>query len=211
MNYIVVDKKIERPRTVAIGRPREFDLDNALDRALLVFWRNGYEGASIADLTDAMGINPPSLYAAFGNKEGLFRKVVDRYIERHAGFWEVARTAPTARAMVEHLLRASVDFVTDESNPRGCLMVRGAMACSEAATKIRDEIVARRATGEAMLQERFERAISTGEMSSEIDPAGYARYIMTVLEGISVQAAGGTSREDLRKVAEITLRTWPAA
>jgi AcrR family transcriptional regulator len=210
VNYIVVDKKFERPRTVAIGRPREFDFDNALDRALLVFWRNGYEGASIADLTDAMGINPPSLYAAFGNKEGLFRKVVDRYIERYAGFWEVARAAPTARAMVEHLLRASVDFVTDEANPRGCLMVRGAMACSEAANKIRDEIVTRRATGEAMLRERFERAKAEGEISPELDPAGYARYIMTVLEGLSVQAAGGTSREDLHKVAAITLRSWPA-
>jgi AcrR family transcriptional regulator len=207
----VLDKKIERSRTVAIGRPREFDLENALDRALLVFWRNGYEGASIADLTDAMGINPPSLYAAFGNKEGLFRKVVDRYIERYAGFWEVARAAPTARAMVEHLLHASVDFVTDESNPRGCLMVRGAMACSEAANKIRDELVTRRAAGEAMLRERFERAISTGEIPPELDAADYARYIMTVLEGMSVQAAGGASRQDLHKVAEMTLRTWPAA
>jgi AcrR family transcriptional regulator len=207
----VLDKKIERSRTVAIGRPREFDLDNALDRALLVFWRNGYEGASIADLTDAMGINPPSLYAAFGNKESLFRKVVDRYVERHACFWEVARAAPTARAMVEHLLRASADFVTDEANPKGCLFVRGPMACSEAANKIRDELVTRRATGEAMLRERLERAVSTGEMCPELDPADYARYIMTVLEGMSVQAAGGASREDLHKVADMTLRTWPSA
>ena len=206
----MVDKKIERFRTVAIGRPREFDFDNALDRALLVFWRNGYEGASIADLTDAMGINPPSLYAAFGNKEGLFRKVVDRYVERHACFWEVARAAPTARAMVEHLLRASADFVTDEANPKGCLFVRGPMACSEAANKIRDELVTRRATGEAMLRERLERAVNAGEMSPELDPADYARYIMTVLEGMSVQAAGGASRADLHKVAEMTLRSWPA-
>jgi AcrR family transcriptional regulator len=206
----VVDKKIERSRTVAIGRPREFDLDNALDRALLVFWRNGYEGASISDLTEAMGINPPSLYAAFGNKEGLFRKVVDRYVERHACFWEVARAAPTARAMVEHLLRASADFVTDEANPKGCLFVRGPMACSEAANKIRDELVTRRATGEAMLRERLERAVNEGEMSHELDPADYARYIMTVLEGMSVQAAGGASRDDLHKVAEMTLRSWPA-
>ena len=210
MTYIVVDKKIERPRPVAIGRPREFDLESALDRALLVFWRNGYEGASISDLTEAMGINPPSLYAAFGNKEGLFRKVVDRYVERHACFWEVARAAPTARAMVEHLLRASADFVTDESNPKGCLFVRGPMACSEAANKIRDELVTRRATGEAMLRERLERAISEGEIPPELDPADYARYIMTVLEGMSVQAAGGASRADLHKVAEMTLRTWPA-
>jgi AcrR family transcriptional regulator len=211
VNYIVLDKKFERPRTVAIGRPREFDFDNALDRALLVFWRNGYEGASIADLTEAMGINPPSLYAAFGNKEGLFRKAVDRYVERHAGFWDVASAKPTARAMVEHLLRASADFVTDEANPRGCLFVRGPLACSEAANKIRDELVARRDTGEARLRERLERAIAEGEIAPELDPADYARYIMTVLEGMSVQAAGGATREDLHKVAEMTLRTWPAA
>src|SRR5438477_6548076 len=123
-------------RTRTVGRPRSFDTDEALDRALRVFWRKGYEGTSLLDLTKAMGINPPSLYAAFGNKEDLFRKVVDRYVERHAGFWEVASAAPTARAMIEHLLHASVDFVTDESNPRGCLFVRGPMACSEAANKI---------------------------------------------------------------------------
>src|SRR5215475_10128276 len=140
----------------------------------------------------------------------MFRKVVDRYIERHAGFWEVARAAPTARAMVEHLLRASADFVTDEANPKGCLFVRGPMACSEAANKIRDELVTRRATGEAMLRERLERAIAEGEIPPGLDPADYARYIMTVLEGMSVQAAGGASREELHKVAERTLRPWPA-
>ena len=205
------DKKIERSRTVAIGRPREFDLDNALDRALLLFWRNGYEGASIADLTEAMGINAPSLYAAFGNKEGLFRKAVDRYVERHAGFWEVASAAPTARAMIEHLLHASVDFVTDECNPRGCLFVRGPMACSEAADKIARELVTRRGTGEERLRARLEGAKIAGELPPELDPADYARYLMTVLEGLSVQAAGGASREDLHKVADMTLRTWPTA
>src|SRR6266581_4661551 len=171
---------------MAMGRPRAFDADAALDEAMEVFWRHGYEGATIAQLTEAMGINPPSLYAAFGNKEGLFRKVVDRYVERHAGFWEVASAAPTARAMIEHLLHASVDFVTDESNPRGCLFVRGPMACSEAANKIRDELVTRRATGEARLRQRLERAIAEGEIPPELDPADYARYMMT-------------------------LRTWPAA
>jgi AcrR family transcriptional regulator len=194
-----------------MGRPREFDLDKALDQALGVFWRNGYEGSSIADLTEAMGINPPSLYAAFGNKEGLFHKVVDRYVERYAGFWDVARAAPTARGMVEHLLHASADFLTEEHNPRGCLFVRGAMACSEAANKIRNELVTRRATGELMLRERLQCAIGAGEIAPEFDPADYARYIMTVLEGMSVQAAGGASRADLHKVADLTLRTWPGA
>jgi AcrR family transcriptional regulator len=206
----VVDKKIERPQAVAIGRPREFNFDNALDRAVLVFWRNGYEGASIADLTEAMGINAPSLYAAFGNKEGLFRKAVDRYVEKCAGFWGEALAEPTARATVEHLLRASADFVTDEHNPRGCLFVRGPMSCSEAADKIACELVARRSTGEERLRQRLERAKIAGEVPPELDPADYARYIMTVLEGMSVQAAGGASRADLHKVADMTLRTWPA-
>ena len=107
---------------MAIGRPREFDLDKALDQALEVFWRNGYEGASIADLTEAMGINPPSLYAAFGNKEGLFRKALDRYVEQRTDFWNEALEAPTARGMVEHLLRDSADFLTEECNPPGCLI-----------------------------------------------------------------------------------------
>jgi AcrR family transcriptional regulator len=207
----VLDKKIERPRTVAIGRPREFDLDTALDRALLVFWRNGYEGTSIADLTEAMGINPPSLYAAYGNKEGLFRKAVDRYVEKCAGFWDVALAAPTARETVEHLLRASADFVTDEHNPRGCLFVRGPMSCSEATDKIARELVTRRGTGEERLRARLERAKTAGEIPPELDPADYARYIMTVLEGMSVQAAGGASRADLHKVADLTLRAWPGA
>jgi AcrR family transcriptional regulator len=194
---------------VIMGRPRSFDSDQALDQALHVFWTKGYEGTSIADLTEAMGINPPSLYAAFGNKEGLFRKAVDRYVEKCAGFWDEALEAPTARGTVEHLLRASADFVTDENNPRGCLFVRGPMACSEAADKIGRDLVARRATGEERLRERLERAIAEGEISPELNPADYARYIMTVLEGMSVQAAGGASRADLHKVAEMTLRTWP--
>ena len=133
---------------MAMGRPREFDLDKALDQALEVFWRNGYEGASIADLTDAMGINPPSLYAAFGNKEGLFRKALDRYVEQRTEFWNEALEAPTAREVVEHLLRGSADFLTEECNPPGCLFVRSALACSEAEDAIRRELAARRAEGE---------------------------------------------------------------
>jgi len=102
-------------------------------------------------------------------------------------------------------------IVTDEANPRGCLFVRGPLACSEAANKICDELVARRATGDVRLRERLERAIAEGEVAPELDPADYARYIMTVLEGMSVQAAGGASRAELHKVAEMTMRTWPAA
>jgi AcrR family transcriptional regulator len=192
-----------------IGRPRAFDVDQALDRALLVFWRNGYEGASIADLTRAMGINPPSLYAAFGNKETLFRRAIDRYIEQRTRFWHEALAKPTARAMVEHLLYGSVDFLTDESNPPGCLLVRGSLTC-DAAGSIHQELASRRAEGERLLRARLDEANANGELPKELEPAELARYVMTLLEGMSVRAACGAGRDELQKVAELALRTWPA-
>src|SRR6267154_1991760 len=131
---------------MAMGRPREFEVDKALDVALQVFWRKGYEGASMADLTEAMGITKPSLYAAFGNKEELFRKALDRYVDGPGGYFQVALGMPTARAVVEHLLYEAADL---------------------------------------------------------------ARYISAILQGMAVQAAGGTNREQLRKIAEMALRTWP--
>jgi AcrR family transcriptional regulator len=192
-----------------MGRPREFDIDQALDQALEVFWRNGYEGASIAELTQAMGISPPSLYAAFGNKERLFHKALDRYVEQRTSFWQEAMQQPTARGMVEHLLAGTVDFLSDEANPSGCLLVRGAMSCSTAAETIARELTAKRAEGEAMLRQRFEAARAAGEVPADFDPTDYARYVMTVLEGMSVRAAGGAKRTELRKVADMALRTWP--
>jgi AcrR family transcriptional regulator len=195
---------------VAIGRPREFDVEKALDQALEVFWRNGYEGASIADLTEAMGINPPSLYAAFGNKERLFRKALDRYVQQRTGFWNEALAAPTARGMIEHLLRESANFLTEKCNPPGCLLVRGALSCSEAAGSIHRELAARRAEGEDAIRSRLESAKQAGELPPDLEPAEFARYIMTVLEGMSVRAAAGASREELHKVADLALRTWPA-
>src|SRR5204862_7915530 len=107
------------------GRPREFDVDEALDRALGVFWRRGYEGATLADLTEAMGINRPSLYAAFGSKEELFRKALDRYVEGPAACVREALNEPTARAVAERLLGGSIALVTDRRNPRGRLIVQG--------------------------------------------------------------------------------------
>jgi AcrR family transcriptional regulator len=195
---------------MVMGRPREFDLDKALDQALEVFWRNGYEGASIADLTDAMGISPPSLYAAFGNKEKLFRKVLDRYIGQRTEFWNQALAAPTARGMVEHLLRASVDFLTEDCNPAGCLMVRSALSCSEGAHAIQRELAARRNEGEDAIRVRLERGREEGELPAGVNPAGFARYLMTILEGMSVRAAAGANREELQQVASLALCAWPA-
>src|SRR5271165_4690093 len=113
------------------GRTRQFDVDEALDRALEVFWARGYEGATLPDLTSAMGINRPSLYAAFGNKEELFRKVLDRYAKGPACYLREALEEPRARGVAERLLNGTIDAVTDRKNPRGCLMVQGALACGE--------------------------------------------------------------------------------
>jgi AcrR family transcriptional regulator len=191
------------------GRPRAFAVDQALERALRVFWEKGYEGTSLSDLTEAMGINRPSLYAAFGNKEALFRKALDRYVERTIAFVRGAIDEPAARAVAERLLCSAADMVTNPGNPRGCLTVRGALSSGEEADPIRLELARRRSEGEALIRERLERAKREGELQPGTNPADLARYLATVYQGMSVQAAGGATREQLRRVAETALRAWP--
>lgn len=194
---------------MALGRPREFDVDTALDLALQVFWRKGYEGASMADLTEAMGITKPSLYAAFGNKEDLFRKALDRYVDGPGGYFQAALKKPTAREVVEHLLYEAANAVTDPEHPPGCLAVQGALCCGDAAETIKQELMARRAKGEEDLRERFVRAIAVGDLPAELDAADLARFVSAILQGMAVQAAGGAARDQLRKLADMAMRSWP--
>ncbi len=192
------------------GRPREFDVDKALDRALRVFWRKGYEGASLPDLTQAMRINRPSLYAAFGNKEALFRKAIDRYVEGPGAFVREALQQPTAKAVVENLFRGTIELVTDSRYPRGCFMVQGALACGDSADCARREMAKRRDASVTDLCKRFERAVAEGDLESDANPADLARFVTTVMHGIAVQAASGASRDELERAATIALRAWPA-
>jgi AcrR family transcriptional regulator len=192
-----------------MGRPRSFDLDKAADRALQVFWQKGYEGTSLSDLTTAMGINRPSLYAAFGDKEALFRKALDRYLKGPSAYAQKALKAPTARVVVEKLLRGAADLNTARRNPGGCLMVQGALASGEGSDSIRRELAACRMAGEAAIRQRLRHAKSIGDLSANADPASLARYIATVIYGIAVQAASGATRDQLQRVIELTLRTLP--
>jgi AcrR family transcriptional regulator len=157
-----------------------------------------------------MGINPPSLYAAFGNKEALFCKALGRYAEKHSAYWDEALAAPTARQVFEKLVRGSATFLGDTSNPRGCLMVQGAMTCGEGAERVRRELAERRASDRAKVKKRFERAKREGDLPAGANPAELANYVSTLLEGMAVQAASGASRKELERVAEMALRAWPA-
>jgi AcrR family transcriptional regulator len=192
-----------------MGRHREFDPDEALNIALQVFRRHGYEGTSISDLTDAMGITRPSLYAAFGNKEDLFRQTLDLYDRQHLCFAHQALQAPTAREAVERLLRGYADMLTDPMNPPGCLGVNGAVACSEASEAIREELSARRMVNENNLRGRLEQARSAGDFPNDEDPADWARYVVSIGLGMAVKAASGASREELHRVVDFAMRGWP--
>ncbi len=189
------------------GRPRKFDEEKALDRAMMVFWRKGYEGASLPDLTRAMGINRPSMYAAFGNKQSLFRKALKRYIAGPIAFFAQALEAPTSRDVVERILRGTVETLTDPRHPRGCLVVQGALACGKEADPVRRELATHRNEAQAAIRARFERAAREGDLPKNCDPSDYARYVMAVTNGMAVLAAGGASREELLKIVEIALRT----
>lgn len=174
-----------------------------------VFWKHGYEGTSLPDLTRAMGINRPSLYAAFGNKEALFRKALDRYAEGPAHYIRAALDEPTARGAFERLLRGAVDLLTDPRNPPGCLMVHGALSCAQAADPVRRELASRRAAGEAAIRQRFEKARASGDLPKDLTPADIARYVTTIIHGMAVRAAGGASRRELTSVAQTAMRAWP--
>jgi len=185
-------------------------MDKALERAMELFWRQGYEGTSLGDLTRALGITRPSLYAAFESKEALFLKALDLY-EARAGYREAALTAPTASAYARALLEGAADLHGDKKNPPGCLGVQGALACAPQSDTIRMELIRRRKIGERIIRDRLKRAKAEGDLPREADPADLARYLSIVIYGITVQAAGGATRKELRSVAELALRNWPPA
>ncbi|MFJ4483752.1 TetR/AcrR family transcriptional regulator [Streptomyces longwoodensis] len=193
------------------GRPRGFDADAALDRAVEVFWRQGYEGASLTDLTDAMGINRTSMYAAFGNKEELFHRAVARYAEADMAYAREALAQPTAHAVVETFLRANADALTRADRPSGCLSVQGGLAEGGEGGRIAQFLADSRLAGERALAQRLAHAVEEGDLPADTDPDALARYVMVVSEGNAVHAASGASREALHATVDLALRALPGA
>ena len=193
------------------GRPRSFDKKEALKKALDLFWRNGYEGTSLADLTKAMGINKPSLYAAFGNKEQLFLQAVDLYEECPGAYFYTSLQEKTAYLVVQTMLRGAANRMANDEHPQGCVVVQGALSCSEASTTIKEALAERRVAGQLRLQQRFEQAQQDGDLPKHVDAANLARYIGTVLQGMSVQANNGASLEELYAITDMVLEHFPKA
>ncbi len=195
---------------MGMGRPREFDAELALDQAMEVFWRHGYEGATIAQLTEAMGINPPSLYACFGNKEGLLKAALDRYTKLRNVWMDEVVAAPTAREVAERMLMGIAQKQTDPANPPGCLLVQGGIACGSGSENVPFELAARRAQNEDQLRDRFIRAKAEGDLKPTSDPAALARYVSAVSVGMGVMASSGSDCEALRQVASVAVQAVEA-
>ena len=186
-----------------MARPKSFDESEAVEAALHVFLSRGYDGASIVELTRAMGISPPSLYATFGDKRGLFEHVMDRYAGHRSPLLLDALAEATAGDVVSRLLHNYADGLTDPRWPPGCLYVQAALSCSDSAEPVRTELTTRRMAIEPVLEERFDRARAEGDLARNANSADLARYCATLLQGMAIQAASGTSREDLHALADL--------
>jgi AcrR family transcriptional regulator len=191
------------------GRPRGFDRDAALHVAMEVFWERGYEGTSISELTRALGINSPSLYAAFGSKEDLFREAVSLYDAQEGSVTERAlRDEPTARAAIEAMLRENADMYADPGNPSGCMVVLGTTTWTPDNEDIREFLAALRHKPQELMRARLERAAEAGELPPGADAEALAAYYNTVLEGLSIQARDGATRETMHAIVDCAMATW---
>lgn len=192
------------------GRPREFDRQEALQQAMELFWAQGYEGTTLADLQRAMGgITAPSFYAAFGSKEALFRETVDLFKHTEgAPIAEALANAPTTRAAMEGMLRAAAESVCGEEKPSGCLMVLGAMNCMPANKGIEDFMREQRALREKFIRQRLRRGVAEGELSATADINALVIFYTSIVDGMAIRARDGASRKSLGAIVDCAMAAW---
>ena len=194
-----------------VGRPRIFDMEAVLEAAMLLFWEQGYEATSLAQLRETTGLSSASLYGAFGSKEGLFEKAVEHYIAGPGSVTDVvADEAESPREAIARLLHGSINMQTDTSHPRGCLValsgtVRPPGAGEAGARKV---VAARRAADRARIRACIVRGVAAGELAEDTDVDGVTSMIHGFLLGISTQVCDGTSTRHLHAAADAVLANW---
>jgi AcrR family transcriptional regulator len=192
------------------GRPREFDRDKALQRAMEIFWAQGYEGTTLADLQKAMGgITAPSFYAAFGSKEDLFREAIELYKNTQGvPIGRALAEGLTARASVEAMLKASVESVCGQHNPRGCMIVLSGINCVAANKGVEDFLREQRALREKFLRQRLRRGIAEGDLPASTDVSALVSFYTSILDGIAIRARDGASRKALVDIVKCAMAAW---
>ena len=190
------------------GRPLSFDRDRATRQAMLLFWQHGYEATTLNVLTAALNVTPSSIYAAFGDKKGLFLAAVEQYTAGPINSTSIIEEAPTAQAAASGLLRAAAVGFTGASTPRGCLLASSAISCSVAAEDVKDMLCGLRKAIEAKLRDKIRRSIKEGSLSTAADPVALAAHTMAVIQGMSTLARDGATRATLLRVADTAMRCW---
>jgi len=192
------------------GRPREFDREKALQRAMELFWAQGYEGTTLADLQKAMGgITAPSFYAAFGSKEALFREAVELYKETQgAPVAEALAKGPTTRAAIEGMLRAAAESVCGQGKPHGCLMVLGALNCMPANKSIEDFMREQRSLREKFVRQRLRQGVVKGDLPAKTDINALVSFYASIVDGMAIRARDGASRKSLEAIVECAMAAW---
>lgn len=206
------DKHHTGARVTRAGRPREFDADMALDRALDLFWRHGYEGVSVNDIADAVGISKPSLYAAFTDKETLYLRALARYGERqHARHAQLLESEPDARVAIEKLMQGAVDHLAEGEQPGGCMVVTGSTGCANPTVpeSVKEALGEALRAGARAIEARLARAKREGQLDADVDVTALALFFYTAITGLSVQARGHRCADALRTVVKTTMRAWP--
>lgn len=191
------------------GRPPAFNHDDALEKAMQTFWTFGYEGTSMGALIEAMDMNKPSIYAAFGNKEALFNKALDKYVSGPSAFVKKAIAEPTSYLVAKTFLTKAVELLTQHQSPRGCMIVQGALSCGPEAEMIQKKLIAYRANLEENFKKRFDLAKENRDLSEDTNTTALAKYVATLHQGISIQASSGASKDALMEVIEIAMQNWP--